>query len=146
MARHDYSIKETRRTMETLTADCDETVIIINEYPEIDYVLAYRGGKYQPWVAAWAYNGVNSWGQGHYFEELEDAIEYIRTVQGKPNWYRLDEIASKAIDGLIQDDPYEAEIYLREEIEITDEEADYFCIADTMDEEKEQYDDDDDLW
>ena len=133
MKRHDYSIEEARNTMETLTADCDESVLIVAEYPEIDYVLAYRGGKYQPWVAAWAYNGKSSWGQGHYFEKLEDAIEYIRQVQGKPNWYRLDELASKAIDGLIEDDPYEAAEYFENEMEMTPEEIEYFCIADTMD-------------
>ena len=134
MARFDYGIEEARATMENVKSGCDDTVLIVKEYPEIDYVLAYRGGKYQPWVAAWAYRKENNcWGQGHYFEELEDAIEYIRTVKGKPNWYRLDEIASKAIDGLIQDDPYEAEIYLKEDIEITFEEAQYFGIAETMD-------------
>lgn len=129
MARFDYGIEEARKTMEIVKSGCDNTVLIIKEYPEIDYVLAYRGGKYQPWVAAWAYRKEsNCWGQGHYFEELEDAIEYIRTVKGLPNWYRMSEIATKAIDGLIQDDPYEAEIYLEEEIEITEEEAKYFGI------------------
>lgn len=133
MKRYDYSIEEARNTMETLTADCDDSVLIVAEYPEIDYVLAYRGGKHQPWVAAWAYNGKNSWGQGHYFEKLEYAIEYIRQIQGKPNWYRLDELASKAIDGLIEDDPYEAAEYFENEMEMTDKEIEYFGIADTMD-------------
>lgn len=142
MKRHDYSIEEARNTMETLTADCDESVLIVAEYPEIDYVLAYRGGKYQPWVAAWAYNGKNSWGQGHYFEKLEDAIEYIRQVQGKPNWYRLDELASKAIDGLIEDDPYEAAEYFENEMEMTPEEVEYFCIGETMDMVKGYMEDD----
>lgn len=143
MARVDFSIEKARKEMKETTPGCTGTVIIVKKYPEIDYVLAYRGGDVQPWVAAWGYNGKNSWGQGHYFEEIEDAIEFIRMKQGKPNWYRLDEIASKAIDGLIQDDPYEAEVYLREEIEITDAEADYFCIADTMDMEKGYEDDGD---
>lgn len=130
--RKDYSINDVMEKVRKAD-DSTETVIIVDTFPEINYVLAYRGGTYQPWVAAWDYNGKNCWGQGHYFEKLVDAMEYIRTKQGKPNWYRLDEIASKAIDGLIEDDPYEAEEYLRNEIEITDEEAEYFCIGDTMD-------------
>ncbi len=137
MERHDYSIEEARNTMETLTPDCDESVLIIAEYPEIDYVLAYRGSKYQPWVAAWAYNGKNSWGQGHYFANLMDAIEYIRTKQGKINYYRMSEIASKAIDGLFEDDAYEAKIYCEEELELTEEENEYFGISEKEEEELE---------
>ena len=142
MKRYDYSIEEARNTMEILTTDCNESVLIVAKYPEIDYVLAYRGGSHQPWVAAWGYNGTNSWSQGHYFEKLEDAIEYIRTKQGKPNWYRLDELASKAIDGLIEDDPYEAAEYFENEMEITDKEIEYFGIADTMDMVKGYMEDD----
>lgn len=126
------ALKVTEKATDMVFKNCDETVFIVEKFPEIDYVLAYRGGDYQPWVAAWGYNGKNSWSQGHYFDTLEKAMEYIRTKQGKPNWYRMDEIASKAIDGLIEDDPYEAEEYLRNEIEITEEEAKYFCIVDTM--------------
>ena len=134
MTRFDYGIEEARATMENVKSGCDETVIIVKEYPEIDYVLAYRGGKYQPWVAAWNYKKErNTWGQGHYFEELEDAIEYIRTVKGKPNWYRLDEIASKAIDGLFVDDPYEAKIYCEDTLELTEEENEYFGISEKED-------------
>lgn len=55
-------------------------------------------------------------------------------------WHRLDEIASKAIDGLIQDDPYEAEVYLKDEMEITFEEAEYFGIIEQLDMEKEMED------
>ena len=69
--RVDYTMEMARETMG------DEAVIIVAEFPEIDHVLAYRGGSYQPWVAAWAYNGKNSWGQGHYFSKLEDAVTYI---------------------------------------------------------------------
>lgn len=134
MARVDYGIEEARATMENVASGCDKTVLIVAEYPDINYVLAYRGGKYQPWVAAWSYKKEsNSWGQGHYFERLESAIEYIRMKQGRPTYYRLEEIATKAIDGLIEDDPYEAEEYLKDEMEITFEEAEYFGIAETMD-------------
>lgn len=134
MARIDYGIEEARATMENVASGCDKSYIIVDTFPEIDYVLAYRGGKYQPWVAAWGYNKETcSWSQGHYFEKLEVAIEYIRVKQGKPNWYRMDEIATKAIDRLIENDPYDAEEFLREDLDLDLEEAEYFCIDETMD-------------
>lgn len=151
--RYDFGINDALKVTEKATnmtvGNCDEVVLIVESFPEIDYVLAYRGGgSYEPWVAAWGYNGINSWSQGHYFEKLETAMEYIRMKQGKPNWYRMDEIASKAIDKLIEDDPYEAEEFLSNEIEITDEEAEYFCIADNMDMTKgyEEEDENDEGW
>lgn len=138
MGRIDYSVERARlileQTAKTIRGNETETYIIVEEFPEIDYVLAYRGGNYQPWVAAWGYNKETcSWSQGHYFEKLEVAMEYIRVKQGKPNWYRMDEIASKAIDKLIENDPYDAEEFLREEIDLDLEEAQYFCIDETMD-------------
>ena len=132
--RVDYKID---KALDKLKGDATESVIILKEYPEINYVLAYRKSSIQPWVAAWAYNGKNSWGQGHYFADIIDAIEYIRTVQGKINYYRMDEIASKAIDGLFEDDPYEAKIYCEETLELTEEEKEYFGISEKEEEESE---------
>lgn len=114
----------------------DDLYMIVAEFPEIDYALIYRGTRDNPWVAAWGLENIKrgeSWAQGHYFEELFDAMEYIRMKQGKPNWYRMDEIASKAIDKLIENDPYDAEEFLREEIDLDLEEAQYFCIDETLD-------------
>ena len=52
--------------------------LILEEYPEIDYTLLIREAKYEPYVAAWAYNKEgNYWGQGHYFSTLLDAVNYI---------------------------------------------------------------------
>lgn len=130
--RVDCSIE---KALEKLKGDATESVIIVQEYPEINYVLAYRKSSIQPWVAAWAYNGKNSWGQGHYFTNLMDAIEYIRTKQGKINYYRMDEIATKTIDKLIENDPYEAEEFFEEELDLDDEEVEYFCIRETINEE-----------
>ena len=125
----------------------DDLYMIVAEFPEIDYALIYRGTRDNPWVAAWGLENIKrgeSWAQGHYFEELFDAMEYIRMKQGKPNWYRMDEIASKAIDKLIENDPYDAEEFLREEIDLDLEEAQYFCIDETLDmikgyEEEDEY-------
>jgi len=114
----------------------DDMYIVIAEFPEIDYALIYRYTNHQPWVAAWGLENIKrgeSWAQGHYFEKLEQAMEYIRMKQGKPNWYRMDEIATKAIDKLIENDPYDAEEFLREEIDLDLEEAQYFCIDETLD-------------
>lgn len=146
--RYDFGINNALKVTEKATnmtfKNCDETVIIVESFPDIDYVLAYRGGNFQPWVAAWGYNGTNSWAQGHYFETLADAMEYIRQKKGKPNWYRMDEIATKTIDKLIEEDPYEAEEFLREELELDDDEVEYFGIGETLDmvkgyEEEDKY-------
>ena len=52
--------------------------LILEEYPEIDYTLLIREAKYEPFVAAWAYNKEgNYWGQGHYFSTLLDSVSYI---------------------------------------------------------------------
>ena len=111
--------------------------MIIEEFPKINYTLIYRNSKYQPWVAAWDYKGDGkSWGQGHYFETITDAMEFIRERKGYPNWYRMDEIASKLMDKMIEDDPDEAAEYLNDELEIDFDEAEYFCLADRYDEAK----------
>lgn len=60
--------------------------LILEEYPEIDYVLLRREAKYEPFVAAWAYNKEgNYWGQGHYFSELIDAVNYIQSKIDEKN-------------------------------------------------------------
>lgn len=80
--RQDFTLEKARATMETTTEGCDEAVLIVSEFPEIDYVLAYRNSKYMPWVAAWCYKSErNSWGQGHYFETIEEAMSYIMELQ-----------------------------------------------------------------
>lgn len=137
MARVDYGIEEARATMENVASGCDESYIIVAEFPEIDYVLAYRGGKYEPWVAAWGYNGKNCWTQGHYFATINGAMKYIQYLKDKIPYERMDELASKAIDGLFENDPYEAETYCEETLELTDYEREYFGIKDKIEEELE---------
>lgn len=111
-----------------------EVVFIVAEFPKIDFVLAYRNTNFQPWVAAWGYhNGSNSWSQGYYFETITEAMKYIQNLldedSGRIPYMRLDEIASKAIDGLFEDDPYEARIYCDETLELEDNEKEYFGIT-----------------
>lgn len=73
---------------------------------------------------------VVDWWFGHYFDDLFDATNFARTKLNlyQPNYYRLCEISSKAIDGLIEDDEETAYEYLAREVEIDSHEADYFGL------------------
>ena len=67
---------------------------------------------------------------GHYFDDLFNATDFAR-ARGKQipvQHYRLEEIAGKAIDGLIEDDEETAYEYLAREIEMDSDEADYFGL------------------
>lgn len=80
--RQDFMLEKARATMETTVEGCDEAVLIVAEFQDIDYVLAYRGGRYQPWVAGWGYIPERkAWSQGHYFGTIEDAMRYILDMQ-----------------------------------------------------------------
>lgn len=87
-----------------------------------------------PFVVAYKPNikdgEVVDWANGHYFDDLFDAVNYARTRLElyQPNYYRLCEIASKVIDGLIEDDEETAYEYLAREVEIDSHEADYFGL------------------
>ena len=63
---------------------------------------------------------VVEWTYGHYAR--------TKTARYHPNFYRLEEIASKVIDGLIQDDESSAYEYLANEVEIDSHEAEYFGL------------------
>jgi hypothetical protein len=113
----------------------DDLYMIVAEFPEIDYALIYRGTRTNPWVAAWGLKNINqgkSWSQGHYFATIEGAIEYIQGLKNGIPYCRMEEIASKAIDGLFEDEPYEAEIYCEETLELTNYEREFFGIADKI--------------
>ena len=70
------------------------------------------------------------WAFGHYFEDLFNAVDYARTKTEtyRPTYYRLEEIAGKAVDGLVQDDEDSAYEYFANEIEIDYQEAEYFGL------------------
>ncbi len=58
-----------------------KNITIIKEYPEKDYTIINRGTKFLPYVACWVFNkNTYSWGNGHYFEKLEDAIQYVESL------------------------------------------------------------------
>ena len=117
--------------------------ILVAEFPKVDYVLIYRSTT-DDWIAAYHYDSeTKSWAQGHYFEKIEDAMRWIQNKIDVVPFLRLEEIASKAIDGLIEDDPYEAAVYFENELELTEDEIEYFGVTETMDMIKEQMEDDD---
>ena len=70
------------------------------------------------------------WAFGHYFEDLFNAVDYARTKTEtyRPTYYRLEEIAGKAVDGLVQDDEDSAYEYFANEIEMDYREAEYFGL------------------
>ena len=73
---------------------------------------------------------VIDWSFGHYFDDLFNATDFAR-ARGKQipvQYYRLEEIAGKAIDGLIQDDEDSAYEYFANEIEMDSHEAEYFGL------------------
>jgi hypothetical protein len=74
-------------------------VTIIDLDRVADYILVDRGAGFQPFVAAWApelYGGKLSWGQGHYFDNEEDARQYFDSK-------RLNESVIKEADELLDD-------------------------------------------
>lgn len=88
----------------------------------------------EPFVVACGVNKqdgeVIDWGFGHYFDDLFEAVNYARTKTEiyHPNFHRLCEIASKAIDGLVEDDEETAYEYFANEIEMDSHEAEYFGL------------------
>ncbi len=88
----------------------------------------------EPFVVAHEVNKRNGeivdWGHGHYFGDLFEAANYARTGTENyhPNFHRLCEMASKAIDGLVQDDEETAYEYFASEIEMDSDEAEYFGL------------------
>ena len=89
----------------------------------------------EPFVVACGVNKdkdgeVMDWDFGHYFGDLFDAVNFARTKTEtyRPNYYRLEEIAGKAIDGLVQDDEDSAYEYFANEIEMDSHEAKYFGL------------------
>ena len=75
---------------------------------------------------------------GHDDDWWENSLGYyadfVKFCKGCTNFsplgfLRLEEIASKAIDGLFEFDADEAKYYCEEELELNKEEREYFCIA-----------------
>lgn len=64
----------------TLDSNGAGDIDVLDLNKDADYILIKRNSDYQPFVAAWApefYNGKLTWGQGHYFDNEDDAREYF---------------------------------------------------------------------
>ena len=110
-----------------VNGNANETYVIIGEFPKINYTLIYRGTTYDPWIVAYGYNKENRcWDQGRYYEKLEDAMAFISDRLRPIPYERMSEIASKAIDGLIEDDDLDC---IEEELDLDNDERDYFGIT-----------------
>lgn len=56
--------------------------ILLKKYPQINYALIVRLSKddtVREYVAAWWYQDNETWCQGHYFKDIEDALEFINS-------------------------------------------------------------------
>lgn len=90
--------------------------------------------KIEPFVVAFKPNikdgKIIDWEAGHYFNDLTNAVNYAITKMEMyhPNYHRLCEIASKAIDGLVEDDKDTAYEFFANEIEMDNQEAEYFGL------------------
>ena len=121
--------------------------IELQKYGEYSVILRQDDNGKQvslsPFVAAYKPNikdgEVIDWAQGHYFEDLFNATDFAR-ARGKQiplQYYRLEEIAGKALDGLVQDDEDSAYEYFANEMEMDSHEAEYFGLkAELLDDYK----------
>jgi len=102
-------------------------VIVIQKADRIEYVLAEA---YDP-------NGPENskWSSGTYLYDLESLAKAILYYNMPIGYDRMTEIASKAIDGLREDDETEAQIYCEEEIEMDSDELEYFGFVESEDED-----------
>lgn len=99
-----------------------------------DYIYVVIGrrndGKWAVWTS-WN-ERTQSLNYGHYDMTEKQATELFLDINSmydeRPTENRLSEIASKCIDGLLEDDRETALEYLRDEVELTEEECEYFGV------------------
>lgn len=83
---------------------------VIQKWP--DWVLLDKGERHegiQPWIAAhypeYDENGdVTSWGSGHYFDKLFDAVAFIESYIGNVNIVKFEESELDWMKSLVYDD------------------------------------------
>ena len=117
------------------------TPILLAKLNERYSAIYVPDNECQPYVIAANFNpdgsGDDWWDSGKYFGDYGNFCRACTNFTLKIGWDRMNEIASKAIDGLIEDDPYEAEVYCVNEIEMTEEEQEWFGISNKEEEELE---------
>ena len=100
------------------------------EYIYIVLARQIRGGKWAVWTS-WN-ESTQSLNFGHYDMTEQQAMKLFMNTDSlhsqRPTEDRLSEIASQCIDGLRLDDEEQALIFLRDEVELTEEECEYFGV------------------
>lgn len=95
-------------------------------------VLVLEKGKRTEFVLADGYDPEapegSQWGSGTYLYSLESLARAILYYEKPIGYDRMSEIASKAIDGLREDDEESARDYLMEEVELDEAELEYFGL------------------
>ena len=80
-------------------------ITVVERYPEIEYALVNRHTEFQTWVAAhWLYedNPDNiCWGQGHYFQTLIEAVDFIKSELEKHIEVEEDFYEEDPFDGMM---------------------------------------------
>ena len=103
--------------------------------------------SYTPYVIVSGYNPKMPEGQqwNSAYRYYNDFINFAKDVMNLTETYisydRMSEIASMTIDGLIENEPGEAEDYLRYEVELTPEEAMYFGVENLTDNAEQFWED-----
>ena len=98
------------------------TVLVTQKADRIEYVLATGFDE-----------ATQSWGSGTYLYDIEDLARAVLYANKPIGYDRMTEIASKAIDGLREDDEESAQEYCREEIEMDDTELEFFGLNESED-------------
>ena len=113
--------------------DFNEEYVIVEEYPELDYTIIKRNTEFQPWIAAWGLNKEEGcWGQGHYFEHLEEVVDWIRyKIQGIHR-NKIEEIATQLIDYVNETADID-EVLDDYGIDLDYSEREFFCLDETED-------------
>ena len=95
----------------------------------------YDNGEFHEYVVAFGSKENGSWGHGHYFwHDLDGALDYFRS-QTNPNYIgrrRLEEIATIALHGLVDEGVYEN---YEDDLQLEENEIDFFGIQNCDDEE-----------
>lgn len=99
-----------------------------DDYLYIVLARQIRGGKWAVWTC-WN-ESTKSLNFGHYDMSEDAAMRLFLDphYDHKPTEDRLSEIATQCISVLLQDDEEQALIFLRDEVELTEEECEYFGV------------------
>ena len=99
-----------------------------------DIILLQKADHYEFVLATNYDKETQSWGSGTYIYDIEDLARAILYANMPIGYDRMCEIASKAIDGLRENDEDAAQEYCREEIDMDYDERKFFGLTESEDE------------